>query len=373
MVYLLVFAAVAAVALLLLWAGRKSDPGAARQSADDAGAPRRARDAIVVAPIEAAAPASAESDAIPEALQKLEVLRAAELDAAGASRIADICAAMPEPHPVQLQMARGLDTPEELMDAIVSDAGLTATILRTVNSAAFVLEAPITSVRHAITYLGVVVVKNVVAQAAIAEHAEAGTETQQQALAHVWRSACVASAFAQLLARELGLERPSVLATKSLFFNLGDVALILSGEEAVDAYREGSSLAERVWRQQEEAGLNSAILGAALADAWSLPSEISAAIEAELLPLTTAPAEHPMAGAARRENVLLYLAGRIGDHVTYRGLRNVAELPLDDPQEPDTFFLGGHLEAADLGRVRALLQDAGFRRRANRLIETLAA
>ena len=371
MIYGLLITAAVVVGLLVLL---RSRGGKTTASPPVAAAKRsvRTREMIEAPPEDPPAAAAADDPETPEILREFHLLRGSELDAAARARVGGICAAMPEPHPVQTRLARGLDTPEELMAAVVSDAGLTATILRTVNSAAFGLSTSITSVQHAINYLGVSVVKGVVSQAALAERAEAGTPEQQRALACVWKSACVASAFAQLLGTELGFARPSVLATKSLFFNLGDVALILAVEGIEDAYDEGVGIVERVQRQQALAGVNTAVVGSALAEAWSLPAELVAAIETGLIPLATAPAEHPMDGAMRQENIVLYLAGRIGDRATYRGLRDVAELPLGNPEEPGTFFLHGHLVAAGLERVPALLDDASFRRKANRMIGTLA-
>lgn len=367
----LILAALAIVVMFFLWRRKPGSKRAPPPAAKPAAAVRTRE--IYEAPQESAAAALTDTDSqpTPEVLTELRVLRADDVDAAGRARLTEVCAAMPEPHPVQTQMAQGLDTPEELRAAVASDAGLTATVLRTVNSAAFALSEPITSVQHAVNYLGISVVKGVVSQAALAERAEAGTPAQQRALAHVWKSSCVASAFAQVLGKELGLSRPSVLATKSLFSNLGDVALILAVDGVDSAYDEGVSIVERVQRQQAAAGLNRAVVGAALAEAWSLPEELAHAIETGLIPLATPPTEHPMDGEARHENIVLYLASRVGDFASYRGLRDVAELPLGDPEEPGTFYLHGHLVEAGLERVPALLQDTSFRRKANRLIEML--
>ncbi|MDP5055174.1 MAG: HDOD domain-containing protein [Congregibacter sp.] len=306
---------------------------------------------------------------VPPELERFHLILRAQLDQGVLERIDAICTNMPEPHPVQKQLASGLDTPDALMEAVASDAGLTASVLRTVNSAAFALASPITSVQHAITYLGVSLVKGIVAQAAVAEQGHVGTAEQQAALSRIWRSACTASALAQMLGQELGIERPSVLATKALFFNLGDVALTTSVEQSPAWYAEGVSILERVSEQQAMCSANTAIVGSTLARLWHLPEDIANAIEFGLIPMVTPAADHPMQGEARRDNVLMYLAGRIGDRVSYRGLRDVAELNLVDSQEPGLFYLGENLQAANLGRVVHLFQDPAFRRKANRILE----
>ncbi|MFT6891598.1 MAG: HD-like signal output (HDOD) protein [Halioglobus sp.] len=307
----------------------------------------------------------------PDELQGFHLITQSEIDEAVRERIELVCTNMPEPHPVQRQLAGGLDTPDALMEAVASDAGLTASILRTVNSAAFSLASPITSVQHAITYLGVSVVKGLVAQAAVAERLDDETPAQQAALSRIWKSARTASAMAQMLGQELGVERPSVLATKALFFNLGDVALAMGIEESPAWYSEGVSIVQRVAAQQQACSANAVIVGSTLASLWHLPDDIANAIEFGLLPLVTSAAEHPMQGEAKRDNVLMYLAGRIGDGVTYRGLRDIGELNLIDSEESGLFYLPAHLQEAGLGKVPQLLQDPAFRRKANRVLATL--
>lgn len=310
---------------------------------------------------------------LPAELEGFHLVMWDELTPEVSANIDAICTRMPEPHPVQRKLASGLDTPDALMEAVASDAGLTASILRTVNSAAFSLASPITSVQHAITYLGMSVVKGLVAQAAVAEQLDEGSPEQQAALGRIWKSACTASALAQMLGQELGVERPSVLATKALFFNLGDVALVTSVEGLPAVYSDGVSIVDRVSAQQKACSANTAIVGAGLARHWHLPDDIANAIESGFIPLVTPASEHPMSGAERQENVLLYLAGRIGDRVTYRGLADIAELPITDSEEPGLFYLEEQLKASGLGRVPALLEEPAFRRKANRVLATLNA
>lgn len=308
----------------------------------------------------------------PALLAALQLEHRNDVDASVLARVETVCESMADPHPVQSKLAGGLDTPEELIEVVASDAGLTASILRTVNSAAFALTSPITSVQHAITYLGISVVKGLVAQAAVAERVAQGTAEQEEALTRIWRSACAASAVAQALGHELGVSRPSVLATKSLFFNLGDVAIVNADPAAAAWYRDGVSIVERIQSQQEAGYGNTAIVGAELSRRWNLPEDIASAIEHGLMPLVTPPSEHPMSGDDLRQNVLVYLAGRVGDRVVYRGLRDVADLELQGTQEPGLFYLAAYLEKAGMERALGLLQEPTFRRKINRLLQTLA-
>ena len=129
---------------------------------------------------------------------------------------------------------------------------------------------------------------------------------------------------------------------------------------------------ERIDAEQHALGANTAITGAALARHWNLPEDLAVAIEDGYLPLVLRPGEHPMKGEDYQQNVLMYLAAQIGDRITYRGLRDISDLELEDTEDPSLYHLAGHLEASGLKRVVTLLQDTTFRRKANRLIATLS-
>ncbi|MEM1141254.1 MAG: HDOD domain-containing protein [Pseudomonadota bacterium] len=316
----------------------------------------------------------------PDILKELSPLKLDELEVEKLQAVATICASMEEPHPIQAQLARGLDSPEELMDAVVTDAGLTASVLKTVNSAAFALSSPITSVQHAVTYLGVSVVKGIVAQAAMAESSQEGTPEQQQALGRIWKSACAASAVAQAMAKELGFERPSICATKALFANLGDVVLTLKYENASTWFAPGSGLAARVSAQRDAMGADSALVGSALAESWDLPDDIRNSIGDGLLPLLVDAESHPLDGAELDQHLVVYLADRIGDAVAYQGLNDLADFELSptgsdsdsDEEYPDLFHFQSYLSQPVMQRASVLLQDPSFRRKLGRTLTTLS-
>ncbi|MFK7830917.1 MAG: HDOD domain-containing protein [Congregibacter sp.] len=379
-----VVAILLAIVLMLRKSGTKSSAGhvsaAKLKSKVDKGAAQSAQRRSAALPemltdtdVSAADVPEEDKRPVPEVLLTLNLAVSSDLDEQTLERVESICANMPDPHPVQRQLASGLDTPDELMDVVSSDAGLTAGILRSVNSAAFSLASPITSVQHAITYLGVSMVKGLVAQASLAARAEEGTQEQQAALARIWKSAGIASALAQMLGQELGVARPSVIATKTLFFNLGDVALVLGVDVATAWYAESVTAVERIVLQQSACGANTAIVGSQLAREWNLPDDIAQAIEGGLLPIAFSAAAKPMELDERRDSALMYLAGRIGDRAAFHGLRDIGELDLRDDKDPELFYLPDHLEAAGLTRVADVLLDPAFRRKANRLLATLSA
>ncbi|GAB5414605.1 MAG: hypothetical protein Cons2KO_22080 [Congregibacter sp.] len=309
---------------------------------------------------------------VPEALQGFTLRAKDSLSEEEQAAVDEICSKVAEPHPVQRQLAAELDTPEALIDAVSSDPGLTAGILKTVNSAAFALTSPINSVQHAITYLGMGMVKSIVAQAAMNASAAEGTAEQQAALAKIWKAAGAASAVAQLIGQELGVERPSVLATRALFNNLGDIAWVSARESASAWYTSEVTLIERIRSQQAEGGVNSAVVGAQLAARWALPEELCAAIGFGLEPLVAA-STGDLSAEDPQSQLLVYLSSRIGDRVAYGGLTTVDELSLGPDRGADIFYTLTLLDEVGLARVPAVLNEVAFKRKLNRLFATFNA
>jgi HD-like signal output (HDOD) protein len=305
----------------------------------------------------------------PEALATLRRLRRDDLDTDQQAAVDRLCAGMAEPHPAFLALSRDPPDVEALSDIVRRDPGLTAEVLRTVNSAAFALSSPIASVQHAVTYLGMSTVQGIIAGAAASGRAPAYSDKQRAALGRIIRASAVAATTGQLLAQACGDTRSSLVATRSLFANLGDLAFLESEPAAVNWYMHRSTFIDRLRWQQQATAIDSPLLGAALAERWALPPDIVSAIEggAELL---LAPADdESLHGAGLGDRLIIYCASRIGDRVAFRGLRDVAEFDPRDSDDPECWFLPNALAAAGLTGLPALLKDASFRRRANKQLE----
>ena len=184
----------------------------------------------------------------------------------------------------------------------------------------------------------------------------------------LWKSSQIASASAFLLARNLGMENPSVTSTQALLANLGDINLVSLRPELAYLYAPEISLLERVQGQQAELGANGAMLAALLAERWGLPGTIRATLEQSLLPLAVHPREHPLYGGDLAAATVVYLAGRIGDAAVFGGLQDIADLPLDGDRPVELHYLPEYLEAAALQRLHASLQDNATRRGLNRIL-----
>ncbi|MEM9314317.1 MAG: HDOD domain-containing protein [Pseudomonadota bacterium] len=299
----------------------------------------------------------------PSALADLFLVMEEHLTEIELEDLSKIVAAIPRPPPLVDRLTRGLDDPEELREAVLSSPSLTADVLRVVNSAAFALRAPISSIEHAVNYLGTTMVKGLVVQSAIAQVMSFETDVQQSAYMRMWRSSYVASATAQAFAETLNMEQPSVMATRALLANVGDLALIFARPELSALYALHSTLLTRVEGQQEAIMANSALLSSLLAREWQLPEDLFTALRYSVTPLTWHVDANERTEAEQREDVLLYLACRVGDAVAYTGLKEIGEFDALDEEDLDLYLLPDYLRRLDLGELLSTLRDAKKARR----------
>lgn len=285
--------------------------------------------------------------------------------------VADIVGRLRQPPPILERVSKGLDDPEELTEAVKSNPALTADILRTVNSAAFALSAPISSIQHAITYLGTSLVKGLVLQSTVNRVMEFEHATQQEAYMRLWRSSYVASTTAMMLAQHLGLAHPSILSTRSLLANLGDLALLSARADMADLYAKKATLFSRAKAQQDELMANAAVISGMLAEQWGLPSALIQGLRHGYVPMALPPAEHPDVNGDLASAVVCYVAERIGDQVAFHGLTDIGDIDLAAQEALEFFYLPQYLKTSGLTRLQAALGDAAVYRRVNHLVSTL--
>ncbi|MEO1078590.1 MAG: HDOD domain-containing protein [Pseudomonadota bacterium] len=308
----------------------------------------------------------------PSALADLFLVMEEHLTEIELEDLSNIVAAIPRPPPLVDRLTRGLDDPEELREAVLSSPSLTADVLRVVNSAAFALRAPISSIEHAVNYLGTTMVKGLVVQSAIAQVMSFETDVQQSAYMRMWRSSYVASATAQAFAESLAMEQPTVMATRALLANVGDLALIFARPELSALYALHSTLLTRIEGQQEAIMANSALLSALLAREWQLPEDLYTALRYSVTPLTWHVDTNERSEAEQREDILLYLACRVGDAVAYAGLKEVGEFDVLDEENLDLYLVPDYLRRLELGKLLSLLGDPRKTRRIQQTVSSFS-
>lgn len=335
--------------------------------ASSASSPGRA----VTLPASPAATATVERDPAPPALAAFTLLQSDELPASTLAELSPLISSLGQPHPLMGRLSSGLDDPGELREVVHQDPGLSAQVLRTVNSSAFGLRTPIVSVQHALTFLGSNFVRQVVLHAAVAPSIPLETPEQQAAVDRLWQASYIASRYAQLAAQHAGLPNSSALATQVLLACLGDVIVVAARPDLAPGYLAQSTLFERTDEQQTTLHANAGQLAAWLAQQWKLPAELMAGLRHALLPMALPTEAYPLQGEARRSNLVAYTAFIIGQRVIRDQSTELADVDLLNDDGLDCFYLPEHLQAAQLSSLLQLNQETGMRRKLNPLIATL--
>lgn len=160
-----------------------------------------------------------------------------------ALRLAGLADSLPRPRSVMLQLAQAGDDPAELARIVATDPATAALLLRTVNSAQFSLRSEITSIQHAITYLGANLVRDVAIRHAMTVPAAGRNLTAERIYQGLWRNSYLASGIALALAQRLRLPAPAATSTQALLFMLGDIALVSHYPQIADLYNADLDLA----------------------------------------------------------------------------------------------------------------------------------
>jgi len=162
-------------------------------------------------------------------------------------------------------------------EIIQQDMGMTAKLLKIVNSAFFGLRRTISSPFEAVTYLGIDTVKALVLVNSIFERAEPIT-TRHLRLDDLWRHslACANAAKAIALAQGLGRQQADDIFVGGVLEDVGILVLAANFPEAYDRAA-GVLLAENLLLstvEQEEFAVTHAEVGAYLLGLWGIPAPV---------------------------------------------------------------------------------------------------
>jgi HD-like signal output (HDOD) protein/CheY-like chemotaxis protein len=178
-------------------------------------------------------------------------------------------------------LERALAEPEvqarRLGEIIEQDPGMTAKILKIVNSAFFGLRRSISTPLEAVTYLGTDTIKGLVLVNAIFERAEP-LATRYLSLGDLWRHTLVTAGAAKAIALAEGCDRTRA---EEVYVGgvLEDVGILVLASNFPEEYDRAAEvlLADRNFLttvEQEEFGVTHAEVGAYLLGLWGLPAPI---------------------------------------------------------------------------------------------------
>jgi HD-like signal output (HDOD) protein len=293
------------------------------------------------------------------------------LDTSARQRLHEFRQVIPRPRSTLVQLLRGDNDPAELAELLSTDPGSAALVLRAVNSAQFNLTTKVNSVRHAITYLGANLVRDILLRNLISAEVRMTDSQLERIYQQLWQGGYLASGLASLMALQLRFDAPSHIATQALFFSLGDLSLLTAFPALKPLYADALSLPDRVFAVQDQLGFSPAVAGAALARDWELPDTLVDVLAQGLTPLTT-PVDACAVGDLRAFT-LSYVSHRLAETMIQAHLDDCG-LAFARLREADEFFyLRDYLARAGLQNLGSILADPGLAQKTHALTVTLAA
>ncbi len=179
------------------------------------------------------------------------------------------------------ELSKGEPSPKLVGEIVAEDVGLTANILKLVNSAYFGLARPISVPQQAVIILGVNVIRSVILSLHVFksfETSEAASFSLSKLWAHCMRTASITRAIAKV--EGLGKEDADNAYISALLHDVGKLLLNAHcAEECAGIMQEVRASNRRVADvEAERLGLTHAQVGAYLLGLWGLPSAVVHAV-----------------------------------------------------------------------------------------------
>lgn len=176
----------------------------------------------------------------------------------------------------QQECARPAPSLKRLAEIVSVDPGISASLLRTVNSPLFGCGRKIASVHQAATLLGIASLQNIVTSLALI-----ATQGQPVGLDRFWDTAMDVAAIARALAHNVPGVTPDDAYLLGMFHDCGIAVLSLRLPDYKDFLREANRHETGSLTTMEEARYhtNHASIGFLVAKAWELPEYICATIQ----------------------------------------------------------------------------------------------
>jgi len=239
----------------------------------------------------------------------------------------------------------------ELSELINGEAQIAAKVLATINSPAYGLQQPVTSIGHAVTFLGLNTVRGICLRYLLDDAFKPIDPGLQKTHARLWQASALASELSGRLAPKLGLAEPGALVAQVLLSFLGHVTTAtLMRQQSGAIPPEG--LLDRIQWSQERLGLGASEIGGLLLRQWGLPSSIVDDVVAidrmAVTPVGTLPA------ARARRLAVAYFCARQGERLAAMGRDLPVDLASPDTladASPDGYHLRSHLACPDLARL----------------------
>ncbi len=170
---------------------------------------------------------------------------------------------------------------EELSAIIETDPGLSAQVLKIVNSATYGLGRRITSLSDAVVMLGLDEIKKQAYGIAIFKGLFKKGKDQAFDRLLFWRHSLAVAVLSMEIARRTGTVNPEEAYIAGLLHDVGKVFLDLRGKKEYGAFIRALSTSTDlvIEKERESLGLGHDDIGAYFCDGWELPQQLTAAVK----------------------------------------------------------------------------------------------
>jgi diguanylate cyclase (GGDEF)-like protein len=172
-------------------------------------------------------------------------------------------------------------TAGELGELLIKDPGLTARLLKAVNSTSYGLRSEVTSVSHAVSIVGRQALRSLVLGISIFDTFKDRNTASQEQREALWRHAVAVAAAAQLIAEGVGKVNAEEAYIAGLTHDIGKVVLDClrpsEYKQCLAAVAQSGAESDRS-NEARFCGISHVDLGDLLAERWALPTGIRAAI-----------------------------------------------------------------------------------------------
>ena len=257
---------------------------------------------------------------------------------------------------------------QELTNLITLEPILAASVISKANSAFYGLSVPITSVPHAVNYLGINTVRNIALQFLLEQSFFSKDIHYKNHVQSIFEASSIASELCTRLAPRLGFTELGSASAQIVLGSIGVLAMleVMPPESAIANWPLG--MIGRTQFEQQATGTNAAIVGHILMERWNLPKPVIQNIDAMWSILVT-----PLEGEATPEGQMLalcYFCTWLAEGIIQKKIQDPDQINIKDPVYAELYHFQSYLAQAPLNRLPGLLQAADTRRILARLILT---
>ena len=237
----------------------------------------------------------------------------------------------------------------QLVDLITAEPLIAARVIAAINSPAYGLKVPVSSIGQAVTYLGLNTVRSLCLQYILIASFKSDSAERKKMLDAAWRASALASELMQQLSQRLGFDDRSSMVSAVVLSFLGRLATTasVSREELAAIVPDG--LLARAISEQKLLGLGSSQIGRLLMIDWGLPAGIvddAADIDLVLvLPGSAFDADRACRLA------LCYACARLGERLAEDALKDLSAFDPYAQDDPEFFHFQGYLAHPKLARL----------------------